>query len=516
METLSDKIPSGSIAPLEGGKRGGQPLRWLGVDGLYVLALLVSISTWFLAIASPLWLDETADYWIIHKGFWQIGPRLGPAASRIYPYILWFTTRLTGTSVLGLRIPSVLAMLGAAYVFYLCARQLFQRETAMVATIIFCVNPIVIVESIDVRPYAFTALTINATILLLLRLRKSDSLWLAGLFGLFSALITYFHFVAAIVLPALLLTFILWKHREGKVFWQQLGVGLLTYVVAFPPLIPPLEALFHHAGTHVHGSAPSPVELIQIYLPGLLRFMFALLAALMAAGLTVRTIPKPHIQRWQLPLSLSLGLIPVFTLFGISVATPIHMFWFQHLLFGVPGISLCWAFVLSLVPSRAVRLAFCLVLVGMTAGLSLSSPAAFQHFNSWKDALAVVERSASADNAPVLVCSNFEESNYVAMPLHSAKESRYFSQLAYYKLSVPVVPLPSGLNAEAKQVSTSFMKEATQKHERFFAMGYKHSYATLAWLKEQAAGTYSVQTLGVFDKVKVLEFQPKAMAVKKQ
>jgi len=126
--------------------------------------------------------------------------------------------------------------------------------------------------------------------------------------------------------------------------------------------------------------------------------------------------------------------------------------------------------------------------------------------------LIATERNAAPDNAPVLVCSDFAESNFVPMPLDSAKESRYFTQLSYYKLSVPVVPLPRALNDEAKRVASSFLAQATQKHERFLAMGFKYSYKTLDWLKQQAAPDYTVNSLGTYDEVQVLEFQPRPQA----
>ena len=496
-------------------RHSGSALKQMSV-ATYILCVLASISLWFLAIASPLWLDETGSYWVIAKGFQKIATRQGPLSNPIYSYILWFVTRVTGMSEMGMRIPSVLAMLGAAYVFYLCARQLFQRETAMVATIVFCVNPIVMKQAVDARPYAFEALATNAAILVLLRLRKSDSLWLAGVFGLLSALIVYFHFLGAAVLPALLLTFILWKHREGKVFWQQLGVGLLTCGAAFVPLIPDLAGLFRHAGTHVFDPSPSPLLLLWVFLPGLLAFACALIAGIIAVALTMRTNPKPEVDRWQIPLCFSLALIPVFILYGISVATPIHMFTPRHVLTAVPGISLCWALGLSLYRSRAMQLVFCMVLVGVTAGVYFTSPTASLHGYSWKYAVAAAEKSAAPDHAPVLVCSDYPESNFVPMPLHSAKESRYFSPLAYYRLSVPVVPLPRALNAEAKQVGTSFLAQASRQHERFLAMGFKFSYRTLDWLRQQAAANYTVHRLGVFDGVKVLEFEPKAVGVEKR
>ena len=97
---------------------------------IYSLALFVSISTWFIAIRAPLWIDETGSYWQISKGFSEILPRQGSLSFPAYSYILWLSTKIIGTSEIGLRVPSILAMLGAVYLLYLAARELFERDIA--------------------------------------------------------------------------------------------------------------------------------------------------------------------------------------------------------------------------------------------------------------------------------------------------------------------------------------------------------------------------------------------------
>src|SRR6185312_7501898 len=94
----------------------------------------------------------------------------------------------------------------------------------------------------------------------------------------------------------------------------------------------------------------------------------------------------------------------------------------------------------------------------------------------------------------------------------SPKTSRYFTPLSYYKLTVPVVPLPWGLNDEARKIGSQFLKEATQKHQRFLAVASDPSYVTLDWLSKQASPNYNVRSLGNFDTVKVLEFDPRTPA----
>jgi hypothetical protein len=194
----------------------------------------------------------------------------------------------------------------------------------------------------------------------------------------------------------------------------------------------------------------------------------------------------------------------------VSLGTSIHVFAKRYRLEAVPGIALCWAMLLGSIRFRAVRLAICVVLVAVAASLAFISPSSMQHGDSWKYALEAAERNASVDGAPVLICSDFIEADYATMPLDSAKESRYFSPLSYYRLSVPVVPLPRALNGEAIRVGSQFLQEAAMRHERFLAVAYEPSYKTLDWLAQSAAGTHSVRKLGVFDGVEVLEFVPRS------
>jgi hypothetical protein len=51
-----------------------------------------------------------------------------------------------------------------------------------------------------------------------------------------------------------------------------------------------------------------------------------------------------------------------------------------------------------------------------------------------------------------------------------------------------------------------------QRHERFLALAFEPSYETLDWLARHAEGTHRVHEVGIFDKVKVLEFMPRIPA----
>jgi hypothetical protein len=182
-------------------------------------------------------------------------------------------------------------------------------------------------------------------------------------------------------------------------------------------------------------------------------------------------------------------------------------------LVAVPGVALCWAFAVSRIKSRSLRLLFCLAFVAAAGYHYFSTRASRVDNYTWKYALAFVQNNASVDHAPVLICSDLPESNYMAMPVGSAvKDSVILAPLSYYKLSGPVVALPRALNQEAVRIGSEFLRQAAQRHERFLALGYVASYQTLGWLASKSATSHDVRQLGDFNGIEVVEFIPRTPA----
>jgi Dolichyl-phosphate-mannose-protein mannosyltransferase len=473
---------------------------------IYSTALAVSISIWFLAIHAPLWLDETVSFYLIRGGFAGIISRQVWPDSPVYSCLLWVWTKALGTSEISLRISSVLPMLAAVYLLYRAARELFERDIAIIAAVIFCIHPIIISTSIDIRPYAFAALAVNATILVLVLLRHNQTTWMAALFGLLAASIVQFHLLFASILPALAICFVVLKLGNRKVLWRQLSVALVTFTVAFLTVIPRLQYMAHTSSTHVFSPAPKFYELIStLTLRGL---ALVLLLLMLIAARTRQPGQQSPVDRWTVLLCLSLALVPILILYGLSVGTSIHVFVPRYRLESVAGIALSWALLASRLNSRVLRLLFCALVVTVTCCRYMLFPPHSTY--TWKYALQAIQKNASPDSAPVLICSDIPEADYMRMPAGKAiEESGILPPLSYYKITVPVVALPRALNAEAMRVSSQFLQQAAPQHERFLAAAFTESYPTLDWLSTQAAARYDIRRLGDFDGVKVLEFDPR-------
>ncbi len=474
-------------------------------QAIYGLALAVALSTWFIEIRAPLWLDETVSMFLIKGGWAGILSRQVWPDAPAYSCLLWLWTKAMGTGELMLRISSVLPMLAAVYLLYRAARQLFDQDAAFLAAIVFCLHPIIIFASIDVRPYAFAALVINAAILALVHLRHNNSLWLAALFGLLAAGIVEFQLLFAAILPALAVCFVAAKMADRRNLWRQLGMALIVFALGCLPAIPRLQYMLHTSAAHVFSAAPRPLQLVSTITMGGL--VIVLLVFLLVAAAR-RSLHFGNVDQWTVLLCTSLTLVPLLILYALSAGTSIHVFVPRYRLVAIPGIALCWALAVSWINSRTLRLLFCAALVMVAATVCFTAASFHHHMYSWKSALAFVEKNASADNAPVLICSDLPEADYMRMPEGAAiEDTGILPPLSYYKLTIPVAPLPRSLNDEAIRAASAFLQQQT--NQRFLAMAYIKSYGTLDWLAKAAGASHTVHELGVFDGVKVLEFAPR-------
>jgi len=473
---------------------------------IYGLAVVVSVSVWFLAIRAPLWLDETGSYWSISGGFGQIWTRSVDLNSfPAYYYILWLVHAAFGSKELVLRIPSVLAMIAAAYVFYCCARELFAWDVAAIATALFVLDGRIVFAAIDVRPYAFALLTTNLAILSFIRWLKTNSTSYALLFGVACGGIFYFHYLFGCIVAAFAVCYLVnFWHRPVQ--WKQFGVAAGGFALLIVPVLPRLWYLHQTQQTHVFSDVP-PFKVFLLELaPGAVPFVFAGVA-LVAAFTRKLTVPKRENLR-QLLVCLSLALVPAGILYGVTLATPLHIFVERYLGVAIPGLALTWAWILTLVDSRPLRVLCCVVFVTWSAYQSYSSPRASLHGYTWKYALEAADANAFPDGSPLVVCSDLPEADFQKMPAGPASQSVLFSPLSYYRVRTSVVPMPRALNDQARAIGRTFFLRAMLNHQRFVALAFGPSYPTLQWLANLSSLSYTTHVVGVFDGIAVVEFDP--------
>lgn len=480
--------------------------RWLAAG--YGLALLGCISLWLLAVRAPLWTDETLSYWQIAGGFKEIWARSIQGNSfAAYGYILWLTRTLFGDKEIVLRIPSMLAMLGAVYVFYKCARELFDWDVALIAAMVFTLPRGIAFAAIDVRPYPFALLVTNLTILLFLRWMKTNRTRYAALFGIAAAGIFFFHYLFATILLAIALYYLLTRFSQLRSDLPQIGAALGYFALFLLPVLPRLKYIYQTRTMHSFAPAPPWTWVTDILNPGTGQLLIVAGIILLAA-VAHRLVRPDREVLGKLLLCASLALVPIFVLYAISVNTSVHVFIPRYLLVVASGIALCWGWLCSVINSRAFRVFFCIAFVGLGAFQSYTSPLARWHEASWKEALALADANAAPDGAPVLMCSPLVEADFLPMPAVPV-ESVLYSPLSYYKVNARIVPLPRTLTDEAQRQVKQFLLKAALEHARFLVLAPQGpSTRILDYVAYYSQSTHTPRVLGRYQDIWVVEFDP--------
>lgn len=474
---------------------------------LYPAALLAALSMWLVAVQAPLWVDETLVYWQISGGFSKIWSRSAQMPSSFaYLYILWFVKEVLGSREIALRIPSLLAMLAAAYCLFRAAQQLFSREIALISCVLFCIYTDVVLAVGNARPYAFALLMTNLAILALIRWTARNQMRYAILTGAAAAGILYFHYLFGAILPAFAIYYLLLRGRSIRTDAAQLAAMLSSFALVSAPLVPRFVDLLRTKQPHILAAVPKTLVVLRTLAPLNLLVIF-LGTVLVAAFLGRLKFPGRDCSRAVLLCPL-FALVPLAILYGLSVATPMHVFIPRYCLVVVPGSALAWGFLMSWIDSPTLRRICCVSVVAITALQYFTLPVARRQEMNFKQAHAFVNANVANDKAPVLICSAFIESNFEPIPTDLTTENALVSQLSYYPVDAPVTLLPYSLNDEAMRIGRQAVLAAAQRRQRFLAVGSPACYPTLQWLASSSHGEFTAQLMRNFDGVAVVGFQP--------
>ncbi len=482
----------------------------------YPVALLASLSMWFLAIRAPLWLDETLAYWQVSGGFAKIWSRSALMPSSIgYLYTLWFAKSIFGSREIALKLPSTLAMFGAIYFLFRSARELYDRETAYIACIFFALTYNVVFAATDARPYTFALLATSLATFAFIRWMALHEMRQAILFGAAAAGILYFHYLFGAILPAFAIYYLVAQRGSIKKDLQQLAAALATFILVALPLMYRVASLYHTRETHVVQAMPHPVLTALNTLAPLQVLIGFVITAFIAA--LVRKIRFPGRESFPaILLGPVLVLAPITVFLGVSAVTPVRLVIPRYLTVIAPGSALTWALMTSWIDSPVLRKLFCVGLVALTVFEAYSSPLSRQHMINFKQAHAFVNANIAKhgdkdkDKVPVLVCSAFIESDFEPMPTDRTGENALLSQLDYYSIDAPVVMLPIDLNDQAIRMGSQTVLAAAQRGQRFLVVAPPTSYPTVQWLINYSRGMFTDYLLGVFNEIMVVEFRPVA------
>jgi hypothetical protein len=121
------------------------------------------VALWLLPLRRSLWVDEAGTYWTIKDGLQETVHRAlrYQGQSPLYYFLTWLTLAAGERSEWTLRLPSILAAGGAAFLLYRLEVLLFDRQTGLMAVIAFVGLRRVVFAATNARPYALGLLLVR-------------------------------------------------------------------------------------------------------------------------------------------------------------------------------------------------------------------------------------------------------------------------------------------------------------------------------------------------------------------
>jgi mannosyltransferase len=280
-----------------------------------------------------LWADELATWGFATTPWDRAIPVLGDFDAVIGPYYLlmhgW--AQLVGTSEFALRVPSVVAMAGAAGLVSAIGTRLSNARTGLLAGLIFAVIPTTSRYGQEARPYALALFAATLATFLLIRVLDRPgflrylcyalSLWLLGLA----------HVVALLLIPAHGLVLLAMRRRSFPAW-------LLAAIVGALPAVP-LLYIGDQQKNQISWIPDADLTRVS-QLPEALFGFTVLGGAVLALGLM-----SIGLTRQSIVFSLW-ALVPTIGLFLAAQLTPLWLP--RYLLFTIPA----WALLAALSLSR--------------------------------------------------------------------------------------------------------------------------------------------------------------------
>ncbi|MFD0971778.1 glycosyltransferase family 39 protein [Plantactinospora endophytica] len=286
-----------------------------------------------------LWADELATWGITTVSWSELWRQLDGTDATIGPYyvLIRIWTVVFGDSDVSLRLPSVLAMAGAAAVVGRIGTRLGSHQIGLLAGLTFAILPITTRFGQEARPYALATLAAAVATLLLLRMLERFTLGIALMYGAAVAALGLMHLVALLLLAAHGLAVLLTK---PKLLWRWTPSAFAGLI----PLLPIILIGRRQQGTQI-GWIPF-TDLHQIEAYGLEFFGGSLIGgAVIALGVAAISRERGAV------VAITLGVVPVGLLMALGAVT--HIWQQRYVLYTIVG----WTVLVGLLLARRGLLA---------------------------------------------------------------------------------------------------------------------------------------------------------------
>jgi len=418
------------------------------------------------------------------------------AQSPLYYLVDWVALTVGGRQEWILRLPSILALAAALWLFYKLAARLFDSGTAQIAVLAFaCSEPVAFAAS-DARPYGLGLCILMGSAWTLVEWLDTGRTRYAAGYVLLTALVIYTHYLFAPVLPVLGVYGISRALTEGKIRIWKLPAAWGASGVLVLPLFAQLWHFYRSWSAHSFlTSSPRVGDLLEALAPPVLVGSIAL--GLLVAWLIFpdRLRGRFEARRESLLLAVGWALTPLLLLFAISVLSPTKLFVSRYYISSIPGLCLVAGWLVSSAVASHGRS----VVAALLAGFSILSSGMLNHGpEDWSGAMRKIHSEAGSANMPVLAVSGFVEATDLKALDDPRLRDVLFAPQAMYPPSGPLIRLPYRIDADSEKYMERVLSGI--RHERRFVLLVPHeSLMFEPWIRGKLApGGFRSERLGNF------------------
>jgi uncharacterized membrane protein len=329
---------------------------------------------------------------------------------------------------------------------YRLADRLAGPQAAWPAVIIFALIDPVAFAAADARPYAVALLAVIGSMFLLVRWFDTGRLSDCIGYCVLASLSVYMHFLFGTALLVHLIYGIYRARTEKRISIGQLGMAAGLVGLLLLPLALYMLAVMKTAQKHSFAGVPTGEGLFALLAPPLLVgsiLVVLLLAYLARMHLGFRLA---ELQGSSLVLLASWALLPVFLLYAISIFTSLKVFLPRYTLPAEAGIAIFAGWLLSAISPARTRML--VVGAAVLAALVYGPSTKYSHGGDWRAAMASVRSTVGTADMPVLIRSDFPESEPFNWLNDQTRQEYLFAPLRIYPSAGTLIPLPMFLTPD--------------------------------------------------------------------
>ncbi|MGB9072186.1 MAG: glycosyltransferase family 39 protein [Terriglobales bacterium] len=480
---------------------------------IYVaLAGAAVVRLWIMPMTASLWLDETTTYWTACKGMSAAISRsqFWPGQNVLYSLIAALALRLGGNSEFALRFPSLLAALATIWLLFRLGTRLLDRETGLLAVVVFVSLQEMSETAANARPYAIALLLVVGSMLQLVRwLDTGRARNLLG-YVILTAAIPYFHYLFATVF-VVHTAYALYRSRgEVRVRLARLVAAVAMVGILLSPLI----------WNAIHGNHISAASSF-LPTPDFERFVSSLMPAVLGAGIfaglllgyvwfrQVSAGERLEASPETALLLICWLVIPIVACFTVSRLTGFKIFVSRYYLPAFPALALLVAWgIRSLLPGK-IRVC---VAGGIVAAALLSFGTHHfwvnPHLEDWRAAAQTIRAAGVDGNTPVLVRTGLIETAKPTWSLDLDRDSPLLAPLSRYPIPGRIILVPALLNDDSVRYMNEVSSQILEPASEFLCVTRDVGDAFQPWLSGRFSGKgFAVSKMGHADGVSVFRFR---------